>query len=98
MVRNPYVIVGAGMAAHANVQGARSVDAEGALAVTGGEPLPPYKQPPLSKGLWRDPGGPGRLVDRSRNRAAGRGDRTRPSPSTREPPAQETVAGEEPVP
>jgi NADPH-dependent 2,4-dienoyl-CoA reductase/sulfur reductase-like enzyme len=48
-----YLIVGGGMAAHAAVQGIRDVDAKGSIAVFGEERDPPYKRPPLSKGLWQ---------------------------------------------
>jgi len=54
MTHYPYLIIGGGMTAHAAVQGLRSVDDRGAIAVIGGEPTPPYARPPLSKALWRD--------------------------------------------
>jgi 3-phenylpropionate/trans-cinnamate dioxygenase ferredoxin reductase component len=48
-----YLIVGAGMTAHAACRGIRDLDAEGTIAVIGDEPFPPYKRPPLSKALWK---------------------------------------------
>lgn len=54
MVRYPYLIVGGGMTAHAAAVAIRSRDRDGAIAIIGAEPHPPYKRPPLSKGLWRD--------------------------------------------
>jgi NADPH-dependent 2,4-dienoyl-CoA reductase/sulfur reductase-like enzyme len=47
-----YLIVGGGMAADAAVRGIRDIDAEGSIALIGAEADPPYKRPPLSKGLW----------------------------------------------
>jgi 3-phenylpropionate/trans-cinnamate dioxygenase ferredoxin reductase component len=47
-----YVIVGGGMAADAAARGIREVDAQGSIALIGAEIDPPYKRPPLSKGLW----------------------------------------------
>lgn len=51
----PYLIVGGGMAAHAAVEGIRSIDGTAPIAVLSAERHPPYRRPPLSKGLWRDP-------------------------------------------
>ena len=48
-----YLIVGAGMTAHAACRGIHEHDADGAIAVVGDEPFPPYKRPPLSKALWK---------------------------------------------
>jgi 3-phenylpropionate/trans-cinnamate dioxygenase ferredoxin reductase component len=48
-----YLIVGAGMAAHAAVKGIREIDADGAIGMIGREPHPPYARPPLSKKLWQ---------------------------------------------
>lgn len=48
-----YLIVGGGMAANAAVQGLRSLDPSGSLGLLSSEPDPPYKRPPLSKGLWK---------------------------------------------
>lgn len=47
-----YVIVGAGMTAHAAARGLRDIDRGGAILMIGAESDPPYKRPPLSKGLW----------------------------------------------
>lgn len=52
MAHYKYLIVGAGMTAHAAVQGIRKGDPTGTIAVFGDENDPPYKRPPLSKGLW----------------------------------------------
>jgi NADPH-dependent 2,4-dienoyl-CoA reductase/sulfur reductase-like enzyme len=49
-----YLIVGGGMTAAAAVRGIRDVDPDGDITLVGAEPDPPYKRPPLSKGLWRD--------------------------------------------
>jgi NADPH-dependent 2,4-dienoyl-CoA reductase/sulfur reductase-like enzyme len=48
-----YLIVGGGMASDAAVRGIRDVDAAGSIGVIGSESDPPYKRPPLSKGLWK---------------------------------------------
>jgi NADPH-dependent 2,4-dienoyl-CoA reductase/sulfur reductase-like enzyme len=48
-----YLIVGAGMAAHAAVKGIREIDADGAIGMIGAEAHPPYARPPLSKKLWQ---------------------------------------------
>jgi NADPH-dependent 2,4-dienoyl-CoA reductase/sulfur reductase-like enzyme len=48
-----YLIVGGGMAAAAAVEGLRDVDPQGTLGLIGAEPDPPYKRPPLTKGLWK---------------------------------------------
>ena len=50
----PYLIVGAGMAAHAAAHALRASDSEHPIGMIGEEPTGPYKRPPLSKGLWRD--------------------------------------------
>lgn len=47
-----YLIVGGGMTADAAVRGIRSVDSQGTIGLFSLEPDPPYKRPPLSKGLW----------------------------------------------
>jgi NADPH-dependent 2,4-dienoyl-CoA reductase/sulfur reductase-like enzyme len=47
-----YVVVGGGMTGHAAVQGIRSVDESGSIALIGEEPVGPYVRPPLTKGLW----------------------------------------------
>ena len=53
MLNYPYLIVGGGMTADAAVRGIRDVDPDGTIGLVGAEPDPPYKRPPLSKGLWR---------------------------------------------
>jgi NADPH-dependent 2,4-dienoyl-CoA reductase/sulfur reductase-like enzyme len=40
------------MTADAAVRGIRELDADGSIALISDEPHPPYKRPPLSKGLW----------------------------------------------
>jgi 3-phenylpropionate/trans-cinnamate dioxygenase ferredoxin reductase component len=47
-----YLIVGGGMAAAGAVAGIRAHDEDGAIAIVGAEPHPPYKRPLLSKKLW----------------------------------------------
>ena len=47
-----YLIVGGGMTGDAAVKGIREQDAGGSIVLVGAEPHPPYKRPPLSKGLW----------------------------------------------
>ena len=47
-----YLIVGGGMTADAAVKGIREHDADGSIVLVGAEPDPPYKRPPLTKGLW----------------------------------------------
>lgn len=48
-----YLIIGGGMAATAAVDGIREVDPDGSIGIISAECDPPYKRPPLSKGLWR---------------------------------------------
>ena len=48
-----YLIVGGGMTAHAACRGIREHDTTGTIAVVGAEEVPPYKRPPLTKGLWK---------------------------------------------
>lgn len=50
-----YVIIGAGMAGAAAVEGIRREDPSGTIALIGAEPDPPYNRTTLSKGLWREP-------------------------------------------
>jgi NADPH-dependent 2,4-dienoyl-CoA reductase/sulfur reductase-like enzyme len=52
MTTTNYLIVGGGMTADAAVRGIREHDAEGTIVLVGDEAHPPYKRPPLSKGLW----------------------------------------------
>jgi len=47
-----YLIVGGGMTADAAVKGLREHDVAGPIVLVGAEPHPPYKRPPLTKGLW----------------------------------------------
>jgi NADPH-dependent 2,4-dienoyl-CoA reductase/sulfur reductase-like enzyme len=47
-----YLIVGGGMTADAAAKGIRLHDADGGIVLVGAEQHPPYKRPPLSKGLW----------------------------------------------
>ena len=48
-----YLIIGGGMTADAAVEGIREVDVEGSIGVVTAEEDPPYRRPPLSKGLWK---------------------------------------------
>lgn len=48
-----YLIIGGGMTAHAAARGIREIDPTGSIGLIGAEPVPPYKRPPLSKGLWK---------------------------------------------
>jgi len=48
-----YLIVGGGMTTDAAVRGIREVDSTGGIGIVGAEIDPPYKRPPLSKGLWK---------------------------------------------
>lgn len=52
MAHYKYLIVGGGMTGHAAVQAIRKLDKDGSIAVFSAEPDPPYKRPPLTKGLW----------------------------------------------
>lgn len=47
-----YLVVGGGMTGDAVCQGIRKVDPDGAIGLVGEENDPPYKRPPLTKGLW----------------------------------------------
>src|SRR3954467_12225551 len=47
-----YLIVGGGMTGDSVAKGIREVDADGPIGLVGAEPHPPYKRPPLTKGLW----------------------------------------------
>jgi 3-phenylpropionate/trans-cinnamate dioxygenase ferredoxin reductase component len=47
-----YLIVGGGMTADAAAKGIREHDVDGSIVLVGAEPHPPYKRPPLTKGLW----------------------------------------------
>jgi NADPH-dependent 2,4-dienoyl-CoA reductase/sulfur reductase-like enzyme len=47
-----YLVVGGGMTGDAACQGIRERDADGTVTLVGAENHPPYKRPPLTKGLW----------------------------------------------
>ena len=53
MHHHTYLIVGGGMTAAAAVEGIRQADPKGTIGLIGAETHPPYKRPPLSKGLWK---------------------------------------------
>jgi len=48
-----YLIVGGGMTADAVVNGIRKIEPEGPIGLISAENHPPYKRPPLSKGVWK---------------------------------------------
>jgi 3-phenylpropionate/trans-cinnamate dioxygenase ferredoxin reductase subunit len=48
-----YLIIGGGMTVAAAVEGIRQADPNGSIGLIGAETHPPYKRPPLSKGLWK---------------------------------------------
>lgn len=52
-MRHTYLIIGGGMTAHAAARGIRELDQDGSIAIVSSEIHPPYKRPPLSKGLWQ---------------------------------------------
>ena len=52
--RYRYLIVGGGMTAAAACRGIRAHDAAGTIGLVADEPHPPYKRPPLTKGLWKN--------------------------------------------
>jgi NADPH-dependent 2,4-dienoyl-CoA reductase/sulfur reductase-like enzyme len=54
MFDSEYLIVGGGMTAAAAIRGIRDVKPDADITLVGTEPDPPYKRPPLSKGLWHD--------------------------------------------
>ena len=47
-----YLIVGGGMTGDAATKSIREHDADGSITLVGDDPQPPYKRPPLTKGLW----------------------------------------------
>lgn len=53
MTEYKYLIVGGGMTAGAAIDGIRSVDKEGGIALITAEADGPYDRPPLTKGLWK---------------------------------------------
>jgi 3-phenylpropionate/trans-cinnamate dioxygenase ferredoxin reductase component len=48
-----YLVVGGGMTGDAVCAGIHDVDPEGSIGLVGEETVPPYKRPPLTKGLWK---------------------------------------------
>ena len=48
-----YLIIGGGMSADAAVKGTREIDPQGSIGLFSLETDPPYKRPPLTKGLWK---------------------------------------------
>jgi 3-phenylpropionate/trans-cinnamate dioxygenase ferredoxin reductase subunit len=48
-----YLIVGGGMTGDMAAKGIREHDADGPIVLVGDEQHPPYKRPPLTKGLWK---------------------------------------------
>jgi len=53
MTTTRYLIVGGGMTGDAATKGIREHDADGSIVLVGVEEDPPYKRPPLTKGLWK---------------------------------------------
>ena len=53
MTNTRYLIVGGGMTGDAAVKGIREHDTDGTITLVGSELHPPYKRPPLTKGLWK---------------------------------------------
>jgi NADPH-dependent 2,4-dienoyl-CoA reductase/sulfur reductase-like enzyme len=53
MQTSRYLVVGGGMTGDAAVKGIRQHDADGTITLVGAEQHPPYKRPPLTKGLWK---------------------------------------------
>jgi 3-phenylpropionate/trans-cinnamate dioxygenase ferredoxin reductase subunit len=47
-----YLVVGGGMTGDASCKGIRDHDSDGSITLVGAESHPPYKRPPLTKGLW----------------------------------------------
>lgn len=47
-----YLVVGGGMTGDAVCNGIHDADPEGSIGLVGEEDFPPYKRPPLTKGLW----------------------------------------------
>ncbi|HKP19037.1 MAG TPA: FAD-dependent oxidoreductase [Gaiellaceae bacterium] len=52
MTGTRYLVVGGGMTGDAACKGIREHDTDGTITLVGAEPDPPYKRPPLTKGLW----------------------------------------------
>ena len=53
MTSASYLIVGGGMTGDAATKGIREHDVDGSIVLVGAEEDPPYKRPPLTKGLWK---------------------------------------------
>lgn len=53
MAHSKYLIIGGGMTADAAVRGIRELDPNNSIRLLSAETVPPYKRPPLSKGLWK---------------------------------------------
>ena len=49
-----YLVVGGGMTGDAVCNGIHDADPEGSIGLVCEEAFPPYKRPPLTKGLWKD--------------------------------------------
>ena len=48
-----YIIVGGGMTSAAAVDGIREIDNKNEILIISSDKVPPYKRPPLTKGLWK---------------------------------------------
>ena len=53
MTHYKYLVIGGGMTANAAVRAIRNLDPNGSIGMVSREPDPPYKRPPLTKGLWK---------------------------------------------
>ena len=73
-----YLVVGGGMTGDAACKGIREHDPDGSITLVGAETHPPYKRPPLTKGLWTggDEEKIWRGTDRARRRSASRAARS----------------------
>jgi 3-phenylpropionate/trans-cinnamate dioxygenase ferredoxin reductase component len=49
-----YLVVGGGMTGDAVCAGIHDADPDGSIGLVGEETFPPYKRPPLTKGLWKN--------------------------------------------
>ena len=52
-MKTQYLVIGGGMTADAAVKALNRADPDGRTLLVSLEPQPPYKRPPLSKGLWK---------------------------------------------
>lgn len=52
MGHSKYLVIGGGMTGDAAVRGIRELDPDNSITLLSAETAPPYKRPPLSKGLW----------------------------------------------